>query len=152
MATLLISGLTVESSQKHLGQRESAALARVVVALLVPKAPCITQTRRLSAEGAAVVAAWQLAAQSAVAALLEARLAGVRRRVLLMPQRLRCKAVHRHPLSPRLSTSRGREQPVQHISRRRSRGPCRCPQQQESLQPSTAKVCAFSSSNTIQPR
>jgi len=156
-ATLSVSGRTVDASQTHLRQSESAALARVraalVVALLVPKAPCLSQTRRLSAEGAPwVVAAWLLAALPAVAALLEARLAGVRRRVLLMPQRLRCKAVHRHPLSPRLSTSRGREQPVQQISRRRSRGPCRCPQEQECLQPSTAKVCAFSSSNTIQPR
>jgi hypothetical protein len=51
MATLLISGLTVDSSQTHLGQSESAALVRVraalVVALLVPETPCLSQTRRL---------------------------------------------------------------------------------------------------------
>ena len=99
-----------------------------------------------------MVAALLLAARPAVAARLEARFAGVRRRVLLMPQRLRCKAVHRSPLSPRWSTSRRKDHPVQHISSRRSRGPYRCPQQQEALQLSTAKVCAFSSSTTIQSR
>ena len=98
-----------------------------------------------------MVAAWLLAAP-AVAALLEARLAGSRLRVLLMPRRLRSKAVYRSPLSPRWSTNRSRDQPVQHISSRRSRGPYRRPQQGEGLQLSTAKVCAFSSSTTIQSR
>ena len=102
-----------------------------------------------------MVAAWLLAAP-AVAALLEARFAGLRHRVLLMPRRLRSKAVYRIPLSPRWSTNRRRvrrrDQPVQHISSRRSRGPYRRPQQGEGLQLSTAKVCAFSSSTTIQSR